>query len=71
MSDSAWQRKRHSLLFPWTEHFTYHHRSHLPMTKTLLTELPKLIDAIESNDNKEELIQLINEQVAYDTYKIE
>tara|TARA_R100000664_G_scaffold20570_1_gene29778 strand:+ start:1915 stop:2040 length:126 start_codon:yes stop_codon:yes gene_type:complete len=41
------------------------------MTKTLLTELPRLIDAINSNDNKEELIQLITEQVADDTYKIE
>ena len=41
------------------------------MTKTLLTELPKLIDAIDSNDHKEELIQLITEQVSDDTYKLD
>jgi PII-like signaling protein len=40
------------------------------MTKTLLTELPKLIEVIDSNDHKEELIQLINEQVSDDTYEI-
>jgi len=41
------------------------------MTKTLLTELPKLIQDIDSNDNKEELIELITEQVADDTYNVQ
>jgi PII-like signaling protein len=41
------------------------------MTKTLLTELPKLIEVIDSNDHKEELIQLITEQVADDTYNVQ
>ena len=41
------------------------------MTKTLLTELPKLIQDIDSNDYKEELIELITEQVADDTYNVQ
>ena len=41
------------------------------MTRTLLTELPKLIKAIDSHEYKTELIQLIEEQVLDDTYKVE
>ena len=41
------------------------------MTKTLLTELPKLLEVIDNHDHKTELIQLIEEQVLDDTYKYE
>jgi PII-like signaling protein len=38
------------------------------MTKTLLTELPKLIEVIDKHEHKDELIELLNSQVAEDTY---
>ena len=40
------------------------------MTKTLLTELPKLLEVIDNHEHKTELIQLLEEQVSDDTYQI-
>mgnify|MGYP003135365094 CR=1 FL=1 len=62
---------KHSHSFPWTEHFTYPLKIPTIMTtlnKLFSSELGNLVNQIDNNENKNELIELINQQVSDDTY---
>ena len=71
-SSSAWKTTKRSHSFPWTEHSTYPLQNLTIMTNLnrSITTLAQLIEQVDNHKNKEELIELITDQVSDDTYQI-